>query len=133
MKYFIVYKLEADKNKEVKIAGPYSEFEYIYQAMDIMSYEGVYDFDILNEAAMDIYKVYIEVESEYKEACQNIIDSPGHEGWTALDQLEANRMMNNIPQEIIDSVFKEDATEQTLKTIDTLETISYYDPYDYPF
>jgi hypothetical protein len=136
MKYFIVYKLEADEDKEVNIAGPYSEFEYIHKAMDIISSDCVYDFDILNEAAMDAYSVYLEVEAEYKEACQNIIDNPGHEGWTELDQLEANRLMKTIPKEIIKAVFKED-TEQTLNTINTLETIEHtisdYDPYDCPF
>ncbi len=62
MKYFIIYKLYSDDR--YIISGPYKEFEYIYKAMEIINYNGAHGLDILNEAAMDIFNVYMECENK---------------------------------------------------------------------
>jgi len=132
MKYFIIYKLESDN--EVHIAGPYSEFEYIYQAMDIVSYEGVYNLDILNEVAMAFYTAYREVEEEYEEARQHLINSPGCPEWTLQDQVNSNRLLKDIPEELLRAALEDSYTEETLNTISTLETLDKIeDPFDIPF
>lgn len=62
MKYFITYNIE--NNPEIKIDGPFEEFEYINQAMITLNIPKVYNLDIVNEVAMGFYKCLINSEKE---------------------------------------------------------------------
>lgn len=140
MKYFITYRMKSDQ--EFHIVGPYNYFEYVSEAMYIISQDEVYDLDFVNEMAMDVYNTYKEVENEYEQARIRLVENPGASHWTLQNEVDAAREYKKLPQEIMRTLFPLEGhdmniyidVKDTIKTLDTLEYIGVeYDPYDFPF
>lgn len=127
-------------DQEFHIVGPFNAFEYISEAMYIISQDGVYDLDIINEVAMDIYYAYKEVEYEYEDARKRLAEYPGDSEWTVQNEVDAARSYRNLPQDILKTIFEQEEILSTLNTLNTLDTLDElerrgngYDPFDVPF
>lgn len=133
MNYYITYRMVSDQ--ELHIVGPYNYFEYSLDAMQIISQDGIYDLDIVNEMAMDVYNAYKEVEDEYEQARKRLKEYPGAYDWSIQDEVNFHREYINLSKEMMKYIYPvEKETKETLSTIETLESIEKsHDPYDFPF
>lgn len=127
MKYYITYRIKEDPDY-LNIDGPYPEFNYIHKVVDILSAECVFDIDIVNEIAMEIYQEYMEVESEYEAARKILAESPRDPDWTLQKQVDFQRELNSLPVNI--DLFSD--PDNAIQTIDNIKDIAY-DPWDCPF
>lgn len=95
MKYYITYNLKTDSN--LHIIGPLDAFSYIDEALNIIGQDGVCNLDFVNEAAMNFYFAWQDVENEYEEAKQELIANPPVDNsYTVEDQVKFTRMLYNL-------------------------------------